>query len=111
MPPPYRLNRPSVYLVTSAEQRHPCKAPNFSVNWITQAQAPEIINTTTGKPERGISQICKRELMAKFTAFCRQISVVTGIEVNAPSVYIEAKEAAAVYQVGGIYLLNASSEK
>lgn len=33
LPPPYRLNKPKMSLISSKEVRQPGKAPNFSVNW------------------------------------------------------------------------------
>lgn len=33
LPPPYKLNKPCMSLVTSNEVRQPGKAPNYSVNW------------------------------------------------------------------------------
>lgn len=33
LPPPYRLNKPLMSLITSSEVRQPGKAPNYSVNW------------------------------------------------------------------------------
>jgi len=33
LPPPYRLNKPKLALVTSAEARNQSKPPNFSINW------------------------------------------------------------------------------
>nr|CAD7256457.1 unnamed protein product [Timema shepardi] len=33
LPPPYRLNKPLMSLITSPEVRQPGKAPNYSVNW------------------------------------------------------------------------------
>ncbi|XP_021930344.1 double-stranded RNA-specific editase Adar-like isoform X4 [Zootermopsis nevadensis] len=35
LPPPYRLNKPLMSLITSPEVRQPGKAPNYSVNWTT----------------------------------------------------------------------------
>lgn len=34
LPPPFRLNKPSLGVTSSAESRHTGKAPNHSVNWI-----------------------------------------------------------------------------
>lgn len=102
LPPPFQLNRPSMYLVTSSEQRHPCKAPTFSVNWITGTEAPEIINTNTGKPECGvgISQVCKYNLMKKFLALLGKLQSTTNVEAaHAPIMYSEAKEHAKSYMV------------
>lgn len=101
LPPPYRLNRPGMYVVTSSEQRHPCKAPTFSVNWINGTEAPEVVNTITGKPEAGdgISQVCKYNLMKKFLHLCGKLESITNVEEFIPTVYSEAKERAKAYMV------------
>lgn len=90
-----------MYLVTSSEQRHPCKAPTFSVNWIIGSEAPEIINTNTGKPESGggISQVCKYNFMKKFLGLCGKLQSTTNVEAHMPFVYSEAKEFAKSYTV------------
>lgn len=38
LPPPYRMNKPKLALMTSSEARSQIKAPNFSVNWIIGEQ-------------------------------------------------------------------------
>lgn len=91
LPPPYKLNRPYMCLVTSEEQRYPAKAPNYSVNWIIGENQPEVINTTTGKPEIGLSRLCKQTLTKKFTNLCGKISSITNIENHKPSYYSDAK--------------------
>lgn len=90
--PPYQLNRPKMYLVTSTEQRHPAKSPSFSVNWITGQEQPEVVNTHTGKPEAGKSRICKQAFAQKFNELCGKISSLTGIEDNTPTHYCAAKD-------------------
>lgn len=35
LPPPYRLNKVLMNTTTSPESRHPGKAPNHAVNWIS----------------------------------------------------------------------------
>jgi double stranded RNA-specific editase B len=99
LPPPFRLNRPSMYLLTSSETRMPCKAPSFSVIWCTGLPQPEIINTNVGKPEKGRSKFCKYELMERFVRLIGNISSITEIEKNTPGSYSEAKEA--VHSVQG----------
>lgn len=44
LPPPYRLNKPLMSLITSSEVRQPGKAPNYSVNW-TIGRYPRILIT------------------------------------------------------------------
>lgn len=92
LPPPYMLNRPVMCLITSSEQRHPAKAPNFSVNWITGEESVEIVSNNTGKPEVGISRICKRVLGDKFASIFGKLSSITGIEDKVPYHYCDAKE-------------------
>lgn len=96
-----------MYLVTSSEQRHPCKAPTFSVNWIIGTETPEIINTNTGKPESGvgISQVCKYNIMKKFVGLCGKLQSTSGVEALMPTVYSEAKEFAKSYTVILLVLL------
>jgi double stranded RNA-specific editase B len=98
LPPPFRLNRPSMYLLTSSETRMPCKAPSFSVIWCTGLPQPEIINTNVGKPEKGRSKFCKYELMERFVRLIGNISSITEIEKNTPGSYSEAKEAVHSYK-------------
>ncbi|OXU22721.1 hypothetical protein TSAR_016332 [Trichomalopsis sarcophagae] len=40
LPPPYRLNKPLMSLITSSEVRQPGKAPNYSVNWTSGKKTP-----------------------------------------------------------------------
>lgn len=96
-----------MYLVTSSEQRHPCKAPTFSVNWIIGSETPEIINTNTGKPESGvgISEVCKLNFMKRFMELCGNLESTTNVEAYMPTVYSEAKEFAKSYMVIILILL------
>lgn len=86
-------------MVTSSETRHPAKAPNFSVNWTIGQETPEIINTTTGKPETGRSRLCKQIFAQRFTNLVGKINSITGIEDNLPTEYSEAKAAQTTYKV------------
>ncbi|RZC38737.1 double-stranded RNA-specific editase Adar [Asbolus verrucosus] len=99
LPPPFRLNRPATYLLTSSETRQPSKAPNFSVIWAPSLTRPEIVNTNIGKPESGISRFCKQELMKRFVRLVGKISSITEIEKDTPSLYCEVKEAVYSYKV------------
>ncbi|XP_063906767.1 double-stranded RNA-specific editase 1 [Zophobas morio] len=105
LPPPFRLNRPAMFLLTSSESRQPSKAPNFSVIWTAGASRPEIINTNVGKPENGVSRFCKHELMKRFVSLIGRVSSITEVEKNVPVVYAEAKEAVATYKLakGNLY--------
>lgn len=91
LPPPFKLNHPQLCLVTSEEQRYPAKAPSFSVNWTIGENSPEIINTITGKPDTGISRLCKQAFTKKFLSICGKISSITNIERKMPTYYCEAK--------------------
>ncbi|KAF2899998.1 hypothetical protein ILUMI_06191 [Ignelater luminosus] len=106
LPPPYLLNRPQMLLTTSLETRHPAKAPSFSVNWAIGYDYPEIINTTSGKPDNGISRICKQNLMKRFVNICKSFSF--GIKM--PSYYSEAKLAAGKYNMAKNQLFQAFSK-
>ena len=110
LPPPYRLNRPAMYLTTSQEKRHPCRAPCFSVVWRTGTDYPEVVNSTTGKPEMGISQICKRQMMERFLNLCGKLESITGVEENPPAIYSDMKEAVETYQSAKDILLKAFSK-
>lgn len=91
LPPPYKLNRPGMLEVTMPEIRQPARAPNFAVVWVQGFDKPEIINCNMGKPEVGISKVCKHELMLRFTSLCSRLKSITGIK-EVPTVYSEAKE-------------------
>ncbi|EEZ97464.2 double-stranded RNA-specific editase Adar [Tribolium castaneum] len=107
LPPPFRLNRPSMYLLTSSETRQPKKAPNFAVVWAQGDSRPEIVNTTVGKPENGFSKLCKVELMKRFARLVGRISSVTEIEKNLPSLYCDVKDAVASYKAAKTNLYEA----
>lgn len=99
LPPPYKLNKPSMYLVTSEIQRYPAKAPNYSVNWIVGEDTPEVINTVTGKTESGVSRVSKQTLCTKFLEICGKIHSITNIERTVPCYYSDAKEVPSSYVV------------
>lgn len=99
LPPPFLLNRPSMYLLTSSETRQPKKAPNFAVIWTSGDTEPEIVNTTNGKPENGFSKVCKVQLMKRFVQLVGKISSMTEIEKNLPNLYCDVKEAVTSYKV------------
>ncbi|KAJ9599945.1 hypothetical protein L9F63_009773, partial [Diploptera punctata] len=101
LPPPYRLNKPLMSLITSPEVRQPGKAPNYSVNWTIGEQGPEIINSVTGKDDRGVaSRLSKQGLFRRFLNLIGRISTITGIAFNScPQQYSDAKEAVQDYKM------------
>lgn len=100
LPPPFRLNRPSMHQLMSSETRQPSKAPSFALIWTTGQNDFEIVNTTIGKPDGGvISKVCKHEFMKRFLSLVGVISSLSGVEANPPTLYSEAKEAVNSYKV------------
>lgn len=108
LPPPFLLNRPAMYLMTSSETRQPgTKAPNFSAIWTAGDAKPEIINANTGKPESGYSKVCKRALMQKFLKLHGQLSTITQPgSYSKIYLYDDAKKAMHSYNVGLIRSYN-----
>ncbi|XP_046397607.1 double-stranded RNA-specific editase Adar-like isoform X2 [Ischnura elegans] len=67
LPPPFRLNKPLMALISSPEIRQAGKAPSYSVNWTIGKENPEVINSVTGKDEAGqASRLCKRFFFRRF---------------------------------------------
>ncbi|KAK9758682.1 Double-stranded RNA binding motif [Popillia japonica] len=98
--PPYMLNRPLICSVTSTESRKTVKAPNFSVNWTVGQEAPEVVKTGTGKPETGVSRLCKQVFARKFVELCKSdLKPVTDFHVDDVECYSEAKELSTDYKV------------
>ncbi|XP_067012157.2 double-stranded RNA-specific editase Adar [Anabrus simplex] len=109
LPPPYRMNKPLMSLITSPEVRQPGKAPNYSVNWTTGLEGPEIINSVTGKDERGNpSRLSKRGLFGRFLNLVGRISSLTGLTFGScPRQYSEAKAAVQDYNMAKEQLVQA----
>ncbi|GFG33071.1 hypothetical protein Cfor_12096 [Coptotermes formosanus] len=101
LPPPYRLNKPLMSLITSPEIRQPGKAPNYSVNWTTGQEGPEIINSVTGKDDQGVaSRLSKQGLFRRFLNLVGRISSRTGLTFGScPRQYSDAKEAVQDYKM------------
>lgn len=98
--PPYMLNRPLICSVTSTESRKTVKAPNFSVNWTVGQETPEVVKTGTGKPETGVSRLCKQVFARKFVELCKSdLKPVTDFHVDDVECYSEAKELSTDYKV------------
>lgn len=67
LPPPYRLNKPKLALVTSSEARCQLKPPNYSINWTVGQNQIEIINSFTGKTVcNKSSRLTKQALFQRF---------------------------------------------
>ncbi|XP_033341639.1 adenosine deaminase acting on RNA isoform X5 [Megalopta genalis] len=100
LPPPYRLNKPLMSLITSSEVRQPGKAPNYSVNWtIGQADA-EVINCTTGKDELGKpSRISKQGLFRRFYNLLGKLDTIDDADQNQCRHYLDAKSSVQNYSL------------
>lgn len=101
LPPPFLLNRPSMYKITSLEVRQPQKAPNFAVIWSVGLDQPEIVNTTLGKPEEGMSYVSKQNLAGRFAKIYAALPSLNE-EHKKFSTYMDAKDNAVAYNVSKI---------
>ncbi|XP_018332078.1 double-stranded RNA-specific editase Adar isoform X4 [Agrilus planipennis] len=110
LPPPYHLNRPYMCPTASAETRVAQRAPNFSVNWVIGYDRPEIINTVTGKPEVGVSRLCKRNFSKRFLDVCYRVTSIGNVDVPIPKIYADAKLAATPYNQAKEQLFRAFSK-
>uniref|UniRef100_A0A182J6M5 Uncharacterized protein n=1 Tax=Anopheles atroparvus TaxID=41427 RepID=A0A182J6M5_ANOAO len=102
LPPPYRLNKPKLALMTSAESRNQTKPPNFSINWITNSMEVEIVNSFTGKLINNNTNTNKMSRLSKQSFYRRYASIIARL----PSVrlrhvkptYFETKMSVNEYQ-------------
>ncbi|XP_045469419.1 double-stranded RNA-specific editase Adar isoform X1 [Harmonia axyridis] len=100
LPPPFMLNRPPAYLITSTEVRYPTKAPSFAVIWVYGDAKVEIVNTENGKLEGGgISKLCKNTLMSKYHNLATNLPLENCLPNYESKVYCEAKLANENYLV------------
>ncbi|XP_012281442.1 double-stranded RNA-specific editase Adar isoform X2 [Orussus abietinus] len=100
LPPPYRLNKPLMSLITSSEVRQPGKAPNYSVNWTIGQPEAEVINCTTGKDELGKpSRISKQGLFRKFFSLLGKLSTIDSADQNECRIYLDAKSSVQDYSL------------
>ncbi|XP_011496007.1 PREDICTED: double-stranded RNA-specific editase Adar isoform X2 [Ceratosolen solmsi marchali] len=92
LPPPYKLNKPLMSLITSSEVRQPGKAPNYSVNWTIGQLEAEVINCTTGKDELGKpSRISKQGLFGKFYNLLGKLNTIDDTDKLICRNYLDAK--------------------
>ncbi|XP_076394887.1 adenosine deaminase acting on RNA isoform X3 [Megachile rotundata] len=100
LPPPYRLNKPLMSLITSSEVRQPGKAPNYSVNWTIGQTEAEVINCTTGKDELGKpSRISKQGLFRRFYNLLGKLETIDDADKNQCRHYLEAKSSVQNYSL------------
>lgn len=92
-----------MYRLTSTEVRQPQKAPNFAVSWSIGLGEPEIVNTTLGKPEEGISYLTKQNFASRFLHLYRLLSTF-GEEKQNFTTYMDAKDKAVDFNVSMIFL-------
>ncbi|XP_011858616.1 PREDICTED: double-stranded RNA-specific editase Adar-like [Vollenhovia emeryi] len=101
LPPPYRLNKPLMSLITSSEVRQPGKAPNYSVNWTIGQSEAEVINCTTGKDELGKpSRISKQAFFRRFFALlCKKLPTINDVDKDSCRQYNMAKSSVQDYSL------------
>lgn len=109
LPPPFTLNKPLLNVTSSSEQRQPSKTPHFSLAWSKGWSNYEIINCTTGKTEQGhTARIAKCCFFNRFLRLYGHIpALVAANQGPPPSRYIDAKMAAANYQLAKNQLFKA----
>ncbi|CAH1127042.1 unnamed protein product [Ceutorhynchus assimilis] len=96
LPPPFNLNRPETLRSTSMEQRLAQKAPSFAVIWTQGMSQPEIVSTERGKPDAGMSLVCKHQLAKRFLEVAGKLSSISTDKLVLTS-YAEAKESVKTY--------------
>ncbi|EAT46267.1 AAEL002522-PA, partial [Aedes aegypti] len=102
LPPPYRLNKPKLALMTSAESRNQTKPPNFSINWLVGCPDVEIVNSFTGKlinnntNTNKMSRLSKQSFYRRFAAVIERLPHARFHEIK-PS-YGETKMCVPEYQ-------------
>ncbi|XP_055587067.1 uncharacterized protein LOC129739612 isoform X3 [Uranotaenia lowii] len=102
LPPPYRLNKPRLALMTSAESRNQTKPPNFSINWVIGCTEVEIVNSFTGKLINNNTNTNKMSRLSKQSFYRRYAAVIAALpgapfrEVKAS--YFETKMCVPEYQ-------------
>ncbi|XP_011684953.1 PREDICTED: double-stranded RNA-specific editase Adar isoform X2 [Wasmannia auropunctata] len=108
LPPPYRLNKPLMSLITSNEIRQPGKAPNYSVNWTIGQSEAEVISCTTGKDELGKpSRISKQAFFRRFFNLLHNLPTIDDVDENSCRQYLDAKSSAQDYSLAKSQLKDA----
>lgn len=87
-----------MYKITSVEVRQPQKAPNYAVIWSVGLDQPEIVNTTLGKPEEGMSFLTKQNLAGRFVKLYESLPTASGVKTKFTT-YMDAKDSAVQYNV------------
>ncbi|XP_049537319.1 uncharacterized protein LOC125952089 isoform X1 [Anopheles darlingi] len=102
LPPPYRLNKPKLALMTSAESRNQTKPPNFSINWITDCTEVEIVNSFTGKLINNNTNTSKMSRLSKQSFYRRYTNVIAQLPHvrfrDLKPTYFETKMSVVEYQ-------------
>ncbi|KAL1491934.1 hypothetical protein ABEB36_012452 [Hypothenemus hampei] len=96
LPPPFFLNRLEMMRATSQETRQVQRAPSFAVIWMKDMEKPEIVSTERGKPDIGISVVCKQRLAQKFYNLESRLSTICDEKIHMTS-YADAKESVKTY--------------
>ncbi|XP_062537383.1 double-stranded RNA-specific editase Adar isoform X2 [Armigeres subalbatus] len=115
LPPPYRLNKPKLALMTSAESRNQTKPPNFSINWLIGCPDVEIVNSFTGKlinnntNTNKMSRLSKQSFYRRFAAVIERLPHARFQEIK-PS-YGETKMCVPEYQQAKKELFGAFSKE
>ncbi|XP_063703300.1 double-stranded RNA-specific editase Adar isoform X2 [Culicoides brevitarsis] len=102
LPPPYKMNKPKLALVTSSEARSQLKPPNFSVNWIIGCEDVEVVNAFTGRPEGGTStsktsRLTKQMFFQRYASLIKVLPQIEKHEITED--YSDAKMAVKDYQM------------
>lgn len=83
---PFRLNVPRLNLLSSPEVRQPGKAPNYSVNWTTGCEQPEIVDAMKGKEQEKNtpSRLAKISFFRRFLKLTSQdkLTAITDEQVD-----------------------------
>lgn len=102
LPPPYRLNKPKLALVTSSEARCQLKPPNYSINWTLGQQQIEIINSFTGKTVcNKYSRLTKQNMFQRFARVAAKLPEIEQRVICED--YCDVKANVVNYQVCTIY--------
>lgn len=112
LPPPYRLNKPKLALVTSSEARCQLKPPNYSINWTAGQAQIEIINSFTGKTVcNKISRLTKQCMFQRFAKVVQKLPMADGRSATVDTAdYADVKANVINYQVSDGVTVTASTQ-